>query len=146
GHTYTVDSTLDEPAANPSNGLCVSTPSGRCTLRAAIMASNVVTGPNTILLPAGLYTITHPGYDDNALVGDYDISHDLTLQGAGAAATIVDGNGTLTGDRVFQVFATVKHLTLSGLTIRNGQAQSSTFNVVRGGGLYITGIAQVIMS
>src|SRR5258708_6884802 len=70
GQTYTVNSTLDEPDADPLDGICASTPSGRCTLRAAIMESNFVTGPNTIFLPAGTYTLTRAGYDDAALVGD----------------------------------------------------------------------------
>src|SRR5690348_7282580 len=80
GHTYLVNSTLDEPDADPANGICASTPSVKCTLRAAIMESDIATGPNTIILPAGTYSITRPGYDDHALVGDYDIGNELTLQ------------------------------------------------------------------
>lgn len=53
GNIYTVNSTLGEPDADPSDGVCASTPSGLCTLRAAIMESNFAAGPNTILLPAG---------------------------------------------------------------------------------------------
>ena len=34
---FTVNSTLDEPDAAPGDGICFSTPSGKCTLRAAIM-------------------------------------------------------------------------------------------------------------
>src|SRR5260370_34754326 len=69
GHTYFVNSTLDEPDANPASGHCASTPSGKCTLRAAIMQSNFDAGPNTIILPAGTYMITRPGYDDGGYVG-----------------------------------------------------------------------------
>ena len=39
-NTYKVNSTADEPDADPSNGVCSSTPSGKCTLRAAIMLAN----------------------------------------------------------------------------------------------------------
>src|SRR5262249_18531294 len=39
---YTVDSTLDEPDANPGTGGCV-TAGGKCTLRAAIQESNAST-------------------------------------------------------------------------------------------------------
>src|SRR5438046_4069720 len=84
---YLVDSSLDEPDADPSNGVCSSTPSGVCTLRAAIMEANFAGGSNTITLPAGTYQLTRPGYDDDGLVGDLDSKHDLTIQGAGSGAT-----------------------------------------------------------
>jgi CSLREA domain-containing protein len=141
GHTYAVNSTLDEPDADPTNGICSSTPSGLCTLRAAIMESNFATGPNTILLPAGTYTITLPGYDDTALLGDLDIGQDLTLQGAGSDVTIVDGNSAVTGDRVFQILSTVQNVTLDGMTIRNGHALDVAHtNGESGGGIQTEGL------
>ncbi|HEX9076855.1 MAG TPA: choice-of-anchor Q domain-containing protein [Anaerolineae bacterium] len=146
GLTFTVNSTADEPAADPSQPTCISTPSGQCTLRAAIMDANFATGPNTITLPAGTYVLTRPGYDDNALVGDLDIGHDLTLQGAGSGVTIVDGNGAVTRDRVFQILNTVQNVTLSGMTIRNGQSLSSTVGVIGGGGLYMEGAGHLHLS
>src|SRR5258706_8265645 len=69
GHAYLVNSTLAEPDADPTNGVCSSTPSGQCTLRAAIMESSFAAGPNTITLPAGTYVINRPGYDNNGLIG-----------------------------------------------------------------------------
>ena len=122
GSTYVVNSTADEPDADPANAQCVSTPSGKCTLRAAMMDANFATGPNTIILPAGMYVLTRPGYDDNALVGDLDIGHDLTIQGAGSTATIVDGDGAVTKDRVFQILSSATQVTMTGMTIRNGQS------------------------
>ncbi len=136
GSTYLVNSVLDEPDADPSNGLCFSTPSGKCTLRAAIMEANFASGLDTITLPAGVYVLTRAGNDDGALLGDLDIAGDLTLQGADSGATIVDGNGSVIGDRVFQILATAKNVTLSGLTIRNGK-KVATFD--EGGGLYWDG-------
>src|SRR5438105_12446617 len=50
---YMVNSTLDEPDSDPSKGLCSSTPSGQCTLRAAIQDANFAGGVHTITLPAG---------------------------------------------------------------------------------------------
>src|SRR5205085_3551911 len=138
--------------ADPSNGVCSSTPSALCTLRAAIMLANFVTGPNTITVPAGTYVLTRPGYDDGALIGDLDIKHDLTIQGAGSAATIIDGNGSVTHDRVFQIFSTVQNATLSGMTIRNGESlilpspTPTPAPVLGGGGLYIEGAAHVQLS
>jgi uncharacterized repeat protein (TIGR01451 family)/CSLREA domain-containing protein len=145
-HTYVVTSTLDQPDGDPAAGNCFDTPSGQCTLRAAIMVSNFEPGPNTINLPAGTYTLTRAGYDDTALVGDLDIGHDLTIQGAGSAATIVDGNGPLTGDRVFQVLSSAQNVTLSGLTIRDGRSLSSTVGAIGGGGLYLEGDAHLSLS
>jgi CSLREA domain-containing protein len=145
-NTYVVNSTLDEPDADPSTGVCSSTPSGKCTLRAAIMLANFVTGPNTITVPSGIYLLTRPGYDDDALVGDLDIKHDLTIQGAGSGVTIIDGNGSVTHDRVFQILSTVQNVTLSGMTIRNGESLNSTVGVIGGGGLYIEGAGAVHLS
>jgi uncharacterized repeat protein (TIGR01451 family)/CSLREA domain-containing protein len=146
GHSYLVNSTLDEPDADPANGVCSSTPSGQCTLRAAIMESSFAAGPNTITLPAGTYVIDRPGYDNNSLLGDYDIGHDLTLQGAGPGATIVDGNGATTADRVFKILNTAQNVTLAGITIRNGQSLSSTAGVIGGGGLYVEGAVHLTLN
>jgi CSLREA domain-containing protein len=126
GSTYVVNSTDDEPDADPSNGSCFSTPSGKCTLRAAIMQANFATDLNTITVPSGVYVLTRPGYDDTALVGDHDINAPLTIQGEGAGVTIVNGNGAVTGDRVFQILSTAHETSLSGLTIRHGQSLTST--------------------
>src|SRR5689334_22606987 len=60
GHTYQVNSTLDQVDADPGDGLCASA-AGPCTLRAAVMESNLGTGLNTILVPAGTYTLTRTG-------------------------------------------------------------------------------------
>jgi CSLREA domain-containing protein len=146
GHTYVVNSTLDEPDADPSKPICISTPSGKCTLRAAIMEANFATGSNTITLPAGMYVLTRPGYDDNALIGDLDIVHNLTIQGAGSGATIVDGNGSVTKDRVFQILSSASQVTMTGMTIRNGQSLSSTIGVIGGGGLYMEGAGNLHLS
>ena len=51
-------------------------------------------------LPAGTYTLTRAGTnEDAAATGDLDITQNLTITGAGAATTIIDGNQL---DRVFQ--------------------------------------------
>lgn len=137
--TYTVNSTKDEPDADPSNGICSSTPSGKCTLRAAIMESDFAAGAHTINLPAGTYKLTRAGYDDTGLVGDLDIKHDITIIGAGSGATIVDGNGSVTQDRVFEILTNAQNVTLSGMTIRSGVSLSSTVGVIGGGGVYMEG-------
>ena len=104
GHTYHVTSTVDAPDADVGDGICASASNG-CTLRAAIMQANFLTGLDTITVPSGTYLLTRPGDDDAAVLGDLDILDDLTIQGAGSGVTIVDGNGAVTGGRVFQIFA-----------------------------------------
>src|SRR5258706_10785033 len=111
------------------------------------MADNIAAGTKTIRLRAGSFPLTRPGYDDAALVGDLDIGHDLTLQGAGPGLTIVDGNGAVTGDRVFQILNTTQAVTLTDLTIRHGQALSGTVLVNgEGGGIYVGGAAHLLLS
>jgi CSLREA domain-containing protein len=101
---------------------------GQCSLRAAIASANsgapvagcaAGSGTDTITLPAGDYklTIAPSGGDDN-LSGDLDVASNLTIQGAGAAATTVDANGL---DRVFSVSAG-EVATIAGITITGGHA------------------------
>jgi CSLREA domain-containing protein len=131
--TYVVNSTAD---ADVGDGVCAAA-SGLCTLRAAIMQANFVTGPETITLPAGVYLLTRAGGDDADVLGDLDIADDLTIQGAGSGVTIVNGNGAVTGDRVFQILSSAKETSLSGLTIGAGRKVTNTFD--EGGGLYWEG-------
>ena len=120
GANFTVNSMVDEADANPGDGACDSlrTP-GTCTLRAAIQEANALAGDDTITVPTGTFTLTISGAPENTAVsGDLDIagSDKLTIIGAGAANTIINGGGI---DRVFQVlgFATLE---ISGVIITNG--------------------------
>ncbi len=131
-NTFVVNSIADLPDADVGDGVCAAA-NGTCTLRAAIMQANFVSGPNTMTVPSGVYLLTRPGDDDEAVLGDLDIGDDLNIQGAGAALAIVDGNGAATGDRVFQILSSAKETSLSGLTIRNGKKVANTFD--EGGGL-----------
>jgi CSLREA domain-containing protein len=101
--------------ADTADGAC----NADCSLREAIIAANSLAGADTITVPAGTYLLTIAGSDgeDASANGDLDITSDLTISGAGAATTIVDGNGT---NRVFEIF--VGPVSFSGLTIRNGLA------------------------
>ena len=137
--TFTVNTTNDTSDADLADGLCADI-NGKCSLRAAIMQANytnVIGTSNTIIVPAGVYTLTRPGNDDSAVIGDLDITQPMTIQGAGSSLTIVDGNGAVTGDRVFQILSSAKETTLSGMTIRNGSKVAGTFD--SGGGLYWDG-------
>ena len=126
--TFTVDTTIDAVDANPGDGVCADS-AGNCTLRAAIMEANAVPGAAAITLPGGTYTLSIPlvgsgaGFitDENAAeTGDLDITDDLTISGAGADTTIVDG-GAL--DRVFHIMAE-STVSISGVTIQNGTSST----------------------
>ena len=93
-----------------------------CTLRAAIQETNAAPGADTITLPAGTYVLAIQGEpEDAAAAGDLDITDHLTIIGAGAGSTIVDGNGV---DRILHILAGPPSGTaaqVSGVTIRNGR-------------------------
>ena len=124
--TITVDTTADDDTSN-----------GNCTLREAIIAANSDTavdncaagsGQDTIQLPAGTYTLSIVGVnEDAAATGDLDITDDLILTGVETASTIIDGDGI---DRVFQVIGTIT-VDISGVTIKNGYEGSSVGGGIR---------------
>jgi CSLREA domain-containing protein len=105
-----------------------------CSLREAIRAANDhnagpggdcaagTSGPDTINLPAGTYTLDDHGTgEDAAASGDLDVTENLTIIGAGATTTIVDGDAA---DRVFDFSQGTSEL--RDLTVRNGKTPSGT--------------------
>ena len=107
-----------------------------CSLREAIIAANANGGPDVITLPAGTYNLAiAPGGEsivaNNAAVGDLDISGELTINGAAAATTIVDGQDL---SRIFHIHA--GPVTINNLTARNGTEEA-------GGGIFIAAITTV---
>ncbi len=136
--TITVSTTADEIGAD-----------GACSLREAVIAANsdsagpgndctAGSGADTINVPGGVYklAIAKTGTDD-ATSGDLNITQPVTLAGAGAASTQVDGGGI---DRVFAVAAT--GVRISGLSIAGGDARPNGSGggiaVSRGGSLTLT--------
>ena len=145
-------SALPTPAA-PVNTIAVDTPAdemitnGNCALREAIIAANgdsavdncpAGTGADTIILPAGTYSLTvGTPNEDLANGGDLDILGSLTIVGAGADATIIDGNGL---DRVLDVNPALTPgvgVTIAGVTIRNG-LEDTGGGIENGGVLTVT--------
>jgi len=123
--TFTVTTTTDAPDALPGDGVCATAtlPSEgvRCTLRAAVMEANFLGGSHSITLPSGNYVLTiAPANPNDDATGDLNVQASLTITGAGAASTIIDGNAT---DRVFTVESPVS-MNLSGVTLRNGRSPS----------------------
>lgn len=108
-----------------------------CSLREALRSANTDSsvggcpagnGADTIKLPAGTYVLGIPNSvdpDENlALTGDLDIVSNLTIVGSGAASSVVDGNGAVLADRVFDV-GTTAVASFEAMTIRNGNAPTS---------------------
>ncbi|MCF8055842.1 MAG: right-handed parallel beta-helix repeat-containing protein [Desulfocapsa sp.] len=103
-----------------------------CSLREAIF--NINNGANTyedcvppneygtddtINIPAGTYiTAISAAPDDDNAAGDYDILRNVTIAGAGADNTIIDGNSL---DRIFHIPGS-NAVTISGVTLRNGNS------------------------
>jgi len=106
-----------------------------CSLRGAIIAANAAAGDDVITLPAGTYTLSLMGVDeDGSATGDLDILDNTTINGAGTKTTIIDGDGA---DRVIHIdplFARAGNVAvaLNDLTLQNGHAVGSTKD---GGGL-----------
>jgi len=133
---FNVNSNLDEVDSNLSDGLC-QTAAGTCTLRAAVMQSNLAAGIGAeIVLPAGAYVLTRasgPGADDS--FGDLDFTANtpsITIRGAGAALSIIDANRI---DRVLTINQG-RPAEIFDLTIRGGLALDGSGN---GGGILSRG-------
>jgi CSLREA domain-containing protein len=118
--TFTVNSTDDTVDASLGDGVCA-TAGGVCTLRAAIQEANALAGADVINVPAGTYSFAIAGQnEDAAATGDLDITADLTINGAGAATTIIDGAAL---DRIFHILGGT--VTINDLTVRNGNGGSN---------------------
>jgi hypothetical protein len=146
---FQVTNAVDAPDALVGDGRCASTaPGGPCTLRAAVQEADAVTSSTVVVVvPAGRYRLSIPpvvgedvagsaGAVDGA-AGDLDISHAVTIEGAGPGRTILDGDGL---DRVVAVGNAGKaHLT--DLTITGGDPsdRGRTQAISLGGAILNTG-------
>jgi CSLREA domain-containing protein len=122
---------------------------GQCSLREAITNINNATGTyndctatgsygtsDTINIPAGTYTTTLAGLEDLNATGDYDILKSVSIVGAGASTTIINGGGL---DKAFQIIWTYT-VSISGVTITGGGM------VYGGGGIYNDGTLTITNS
>ncbi len=126
--TLDVDTTIDSNAG--SFQICSGAGSD-CSLRGAISKANADTANSyTINIPAGTYTIALTGSEDSNVSGDLDVINNVTLTGAGAGSTIIDGGGI---DRPFDTFSGYT-ITLENMTITNGNSGAS--DVAHAGGIY----------
>ena len=136
---FSVNSGYDVNDLEPGNGLCVAylliNPPfvlPFCTLRAAIEETNALPGKDTIVLGSGTYRLSLPGLgEDQAAAGDLDITDSLHIIGAGTDKTFIDGNKL---DRVFDILGENTTVTLSQLTITNGNLPTGQSYSQKGGG------------
>ncbi len=137
--TFTVNSGFDVNDLAPGNGLCVAylvivIPAvlSYCTLRGAIEEANALAGEDSILLGSGTYSLSLAGRnEDQAETGDLDITDSVHIIGAGADKTFIDAAGL---DRVFDIFGPETVVSLSGISIINGNLPVNG-SLQKGGGL-----------
>jgi CSLREA domain-containing protein len=121
--TFTV-TRLDDPAP----GACDSD----CSLREAVRAANAGSGGDTIELPAGRFRLTIAGAgEDAAATGDLDVTKSVTITGAGARQTLIDGSGI---DRVFEVASGVTAL-IADVTVTGGLVNGDGGGIANSGTL-----------
>ena len=117
--------------ADTNDGVC----DADCSLREAIIASNASPGTDTINLPAGTFTLTIAGASEDAsATGDLDVTDGLNIIGNTAATTIINGNGLVTGDRVFHILSGAP-VEISRVTVQGGKAPAAS----NGGGIQNNG-------
>ena len=146
GCTYTVNSLVDAPDANPGDYECArqipegsittGDDGGKCTLRAAIEEANATIAKDTIIIPPGQYNLVLPS---NAGGGTLEITKDVDILGSEATTTIIDAGNTPTFedgfDCVGSVAKSVFYITdgdvfIRGITVKGGGQQA-------GGGIRI---------
>jgi hypothetical protein len=126
-----VTTTLD--VIDPNDGLL--------SLREAVLEANASTTPTKITVPAGTYVLRLEGYNEGAgATGDLDLTGDISIDCAGADATIIDGNRL---DRVLEVHEGTK-VTVRGVTIRGGDVTRGSGDA--GGGIVNFGDLKVVSS
>ncbi|HMJ09442.1 MAG TPA: choice-of-anchor Q domain-containing protein [Pyrinomonadaceae bacterium] len=134
--TFVVNTTADTVDAAPGDGVCADAGSA-CSLRAAIGEANALAGNDTITIPAGDYTQTLVAANEDANAGgDWDITSNITINGAGAATTNLQANaaaGAAT-ERVIDVRAG-STTAINNVTVRNGRFSGTMTAATRGGGI-----------
>ena len=104
------------------------------TLRSAILAANATAGIDDIVVPAGNYTLSIAGSNENAgVTGDLDITDSVNITATGA---VVEAAGL--NDRIVQILAGVT-ANLDGGTYQNGLLVAGVSTTAQGGGIFNAG-------
>ncbi len=113
--------TIDDFTDNVDPGL------GPTTIREAIEIANIE-GNGTLQLLAGNYSLNiMGGNEDSNLTGDFDITANIHIFGAGIDDTIIDANNV---DRIFDIFGDVI-VTIEDLTLRHGDSADGDGGAIR---------------
>jgi CSLREA domain-containing protein len=135
--TFVVNTTNDTADSTPGDGNCADA-AAQCSLRAAISEANALAGDDAITVPAGTYTQTLVAANEDLNAGgDWDIRSNITINGAGAATTILQAAatpGTAT-ERVIENVLTTNVTVISGVTLRHGFKTGTAAATTRGGGI-----------
>ncbi len=129
---YTV-TTADDTLANhtPGTNVC-GTP---CSLRAAVMASNVNPGADNILLGNVTPALFIIGSDENSsMTGDLDITDNVSILGQAPTRNIINAS---MGDRVFHILGGAQ-AKFEHVSIRGGAIEDNT-----GAGIYVVGASRI---
>jgi hypothetical protein len=133
--TFNVNVTYDAVANPPlDSGPCeIAANDGICTLRAAIMKANhYAPGGATINLPAGAYVLSRPATNgDDETGGDLNLLQTMTINGAGAAGTIIDASGITPTTRVMSIEG--QGIRIISVTLQGGDATGAAY----GGGIIV---------
>lgn len=127
GSVFTVDR-LDD--ASPIPDACTAA-ANDCSFRGAVEAANNKSGADTIMVPPGTYTLAIANSGENLnQTGDVDILESVTIAGAGAGTTEINGDGI---DRVLDIYPQIffGYVEIRDLEITGGVVTGSA----PGGGL-----------
>ena len=111
---------LASPARAATFDVANTDDSGAGSLRQAIIDANANAEADIINVPAGTYVLTS---------GEMEITTDITINGAGAGSTIIDGSDN---GRIFFVNESGATVVINDLTVQNGQSGD-------GGGIHVNG-------
>jgi hypothetical protein len=143
---FLVNSTEDAVDADLVDDLCDADPGPevKCTLRAAVIQSNVTPGKQTIRLQPLIYRLTIAGANESqGLAGDLDLTKDVDIIGsvAGKLRSTIDATGL--GHRVFRNAGA--HVSLQQLTITGGGVTSPTgpAGALEGGAIFNQGLLTI---
>src|SRR5258708_87080 len=126
--TFTVNRIDDPVPVSPITNACNGV-ANDCSLREAILRANALGGTDSIMLPAGTYTLTFTKVagDFSGNHGTLEVTDSVNIIGAGQSTTIVQGGTNLTTsvDKVFSFNQDITVFTnatvsVSNFTIQNG--------------------------
>ena len=132
---YTVTTASDTLANHTVGSSVCGTP---CSLRAAVLSSNVNNGADSIFLGDFDPSLLLNGANENSgVTGDLDITGDLTIIGqkAGGGKNVIDASGM--GDRAFHILSGA-HVTFENVSIRGGEVTNQG-----GAGIMVAGTSSV---